>query len=259
MNLYFACQPAHRDYLATEQVPNILISYVHGYKGIRKVVDDINPKNLIIDSGAFSAWTVGEYIDIDNYAKVCLELMKTYPGKEMHFVNLDMIPGSPGRKPTATEIEYSAQKSWDNMLYLEDKGIPVMNVYHQHEELKWLERLMEHQEYFGVSPANDLTPKKRMVWLDQAFSIIRDTRKTHGFGATARSLLERYPWFSADSTSWMAPVRYGKSATGNFKSRGLDQLPNLFMKAELPKEIKRWIKVEKEVSELWEQRGVKWL
>jgi hypothetical protein len=59
----------------------------------------------------------------------------------------------------------------------------------------------------GISPANDLPTKVKEVWINECFKIIRNSPnpeiKTHAFGMTSLWVLERYPFTSADSTSWI--------------------------------------------------------
>lgn len=246
------------DLLFQAQQKNILYTY-HGMdiKNKDELLDRAGGKNIIIDSGAFSAWTKKIIIDIDQYIALCKELFLSRK-ENMYFVNLDVIPGDFGRKPTKDEIEKSAQKGWNNMEHMENNGIKCIHVFHQHEDFKWLDKLVKHQEYIGISPANDVTKQQRMVWLDQVFGRIKNTVKTHGFGATAQEIIHRYPWFSVDSTSWKAPAVWGTSCTCDLEKLGFKKTPGKLMVHELIPEIKRWQQIEREATFLWKKRGVIW-
>lgn len=167
--------------------------------------------SFILDSGAFSAWTRGVEIDIDDYIKFVFDNIDYIDV----VVNLDVIPGSFGVVPTAAEVEVSAQRSWDNMLYMESFGIKPMPVFHQGERFAWLQRMIDHgHDYIGISPANDRSTREKILWLDDVFSRITDedgraTIRTHAFGATSTETLFRYPWFTADSTTWIMAGNYG--------------------------------------------------
>lgn len=160
---------------------------------------------FILDSGAFSAWTVGKSIDIDHY----IAFIKAHIEHIDYYVNLDVIPGAFGRTPDAEEVERSAAKSWENMLYMEQEGLKPIPVFHMGEQFRWLRMMMEHGcPYIGISPANDRPTQSKRIWLDRVFHEITDSEgwplvKTHAFGVTALDLLLRYPWFSADSTTWI--------------------------------------------------------
>lgn len=168
--------------------------------------------SVVLDSGAFSAWTKRLQIDLDEYAAFARrnsEFIDTV-------VNLDCIPGEFGRVPDSAEVEASAQKGWENLLHLENEwGIRAMPVFHMGERLKWLDRMIDHGcDYVGISPANDRTTNQKRAWLDDVYDHICDADgwpiiKTHGFGVTSVPILFRYPWYSADSTSWALFGAYG--------------------------------------------------
>jgi hypothetical protein len=160
MNLYFAVSPSKQYFklLEEEKAENILISYAFLKKpeNLIKFLDGYEPKRIIIDSGAFSVWSNGGVIDIDDYADFCVSL-KTILSKniELNIVNLDVLPGKWGFVPSKKEIDDSAEKGWQNMLYLESKGLKVIHVFHQHEDWAILDKLTAHSDYIGISPAND--------------------------------------------------------------------------------------------------------
>ena len=168
--------------------------------------------NLMLDSGAYSAWNHGEEIDIDKYIafiKLNLPYVETY-------VNLDQIPGKRGQKFTQADVERSAQVSYDNLQYMKSHGLSPIPVFHQGERFYWLERLVADGEtYIGISPHNDLRTAAHIDWLDKVYTIITDADgralvKTHGFAVTTASIMFRYPWYSVDSTTWALVAGYGK-------------------------------------------------
>ena len=87
---------------------------------------------LMIDSGAFSAWRRGAKIDLDHYADFIREHIELID----YYVNLDVIPGEFGRIPDQSEVDASASASWDNFLYLRDRGLESIPVFHQGEDFK---------------------------------------------------------------------------------------------------------------------------
>jgi len=169
---------------------------------------------LFLDSGAFSAWTRGLAIDLKEYAQFVLDRRDAFS----IVANLDVIPGSWGHIPTQQEINESAARGWENYWALKKllapSGLVPMHIYHQGEDIKWLKKLMDEADYFGVSPGNDRSTDEKLRWLDEVFTLLTDDkgwplRKTHGFGVTAMDLLFRYPWYSCDSTAWVLTGRYG--------------------------------------------------
>lgn len=167
---------------------------------------------FMLDSGAFSAWNCGKSIDIDHY----IAFIRAHADWIDYVVALDVIPGAFGTTPGPAEVEASAEQSWAQFLYMEKEGITAIPVFHMGEQFKWLRRMVDHGcKYIGISPANDRTTKAKRVWLDRVFDDICDKDglpvvKTHAFGVTSIDLLIRYPWFSADSTTWIMMAARGK-------------------------------------------------
>ena len=178
--------------------------------------------SIIVDSWAFTVWTKWKLLDIDEYARFCMQLNQQYRKKlEIYYVNLDVIPWEFWRRPIKQEIEDSARESYERFHYLQ-KNYPIkwMPVFHQHERFEWLQKYIdEWVDYIGISPANDLPPVKRLAWLKVVFYkyLIPSGKKirTHWFGITTYSVIKDIPFFSCDSTSWLSWVRFNNYARFN--------------------------------------------
>lgn len=167
---------------------------------------------VMLDSGAFSAWMRGEKVNLKKYIKYVQEhkdLLHSY-------VNLDVIPGSFAKKRTQDEVEKSAKASYDNQQTMKSHGLKPVPVFHQGESLSWLERMLnDGEEYIGISPYKDVTQRQKMVWLDRIFSLLTDASgrpyiKVHGMGTTTPLFMLRYPWYTVDSTTWSLRAGYGQ-------------------------------------------------
>ena len=266
-------------------VENILISYAY-FKDKEDYIKCSNnwfPKRIILDSGAFSVWNKDDTIDIDKYIKFCKEMREFFPKEiEVYNVNLDVLPGRFGIIPTAKEREQSAIEGWKNMEYMNQNGLEVIHVFHQHEDFKWLSRLMKEKNYIGLSPANDVSTKMKLLWLDKCFAfqdnyLIKNKIKCHGFAVTGKAQMMRYPFYSVDSSSWTAGGKYaqlkaftqGKMKGANFKKKEQfldiwDKLQNkttglldnyLLRNVE---NIKFYQDLEKYTTEVWQRNGIKW-
>lgn len=160
---------------------------------------------FFLDSGAYSAWSRGTVIDLDEYCafiKANIEHIEVY-------ASLDVIPGQPGRSASIAEREMAAELSWSNFLYMRDEGLDPIPVYHYGEPDRFLDRMLEYGcQYIGIGGLVSVPSRMRRHWLDRVFTRLTDDAgmpivKTHGFGMTAIPLVFRYPWYSIDSTTWI--------------------------------------------------------
>lgn len=173
----------------------------------------IQPEDFrfFLDSGAYSAWSQGAQIDIDEYCEFIrhnIEVLDVY-------ACLDCIPGAPGKAATTAQRDQAAEITWENYLYMKAHGLDPLPVYHYGEDPKYLHRMIEYGcDYIGIGGLVGITSQNRMAWLDRVFATICDAAgrplvKTHGFGMTALPLIFRYPWYSVDSTSWLITTKNG--------------------------------------------------
>lgn len=167
----------------------------------------IEPRDFcfFLDSGAYSAWSRGTVIDLDEYIafiKNNIEHIEVY-------ASLDVIPGKPGGNATTKERNEAAEESWENYLYMVAEGLDPLPVYHYGEDPRFLERMLDHGcQYIGIGGLVSVPSMMRRFFLDKVFERItysdgRPMVKTHGFGMTAIPLIFRYPWYSIDSTTWI--------------------------------------------------------
>lgn len=173
----------------------------------------INPDQFtfFLDSGAYSAWSRGTTIDIDEYIafiKANIERIEVY-------ASLDVIPGKPGRAATTAERNEAAELSWQNYHYMLLEGLDPLPVYHYGEDERFLTRMLDAGcPYIGIGGLVGVPGPRRVLWLDRVFDRITDAQgkpivKTHGFGMTSIPLIFRYPWYSVDSTTWIKMTANG--------------------------------------------------
>ncbi len=156
------------------------------------------PIKIFLDSGAFSAFSQGVNIDIQEYIK----FIKKYEQHLEVYAVLDVIGDPVG--------------TYRNQMIMEKAGLNPLPCFHYGEDPTWLKRyLARGYEYIALGgmvpiPNADLYP-----WLDTMFSkYLTDSNgmpiiKVHGFGMTSFDLMLRYPWYSVDSTSWIITGRTG--------------------------------------------------
>ena len=278
--------------LESKYIKNIL----HTYFRKKEMLADINKHwvnkdvSLWVDCGAFSQWNTAPDADIDPvvYGEWCKEFYQNYKNKfkQIYFISLDKIPGRPGVKPTQKQREQSAQISYDNYIVLKNLGVPnLLPTVHQHEDVQWVKEYEKHTDYICISPANDETNVGRSKWLDQVWSVINPTTKTHGLAVTGFTLLARYPFYSADSITWKVSGLYGivqgfdhlkTYQLRRYRSRkeshlldSLDDLRDFKMyeievdttdndQKKMPYNVDYFQLLETYVTEIWAARGVVW-
>lgn len=177
--------------------------------------------DLVVDSGAYSAWSRGKSFDIDEY----INFLNSNHVLDVAFwaAEADVIPGSFGKDPTDDERLAAPEKSWENYLYMIKRvhwPKKIVPIFHQGEDFKHLKRMLEfrfsdgdHISYIGISPRNDVHVNEKIKWYETVWRIIKESSNpnilTHNFGMTTISLMEQYPSCSSDSTSWVRSASFG--------------------------------------------------
>lgn len=155
------------------------------------------PAPLFLDSGAFGAFTRGQQIDIKYYC----DFIKQYPDKFHPYASLDVIG----------DWRASAH-NWDVMRGL---GVNAMPTFHMNSPKTELIRLLKEADYIAMGGVVGATEETMKPWLDGCWRTIRDywPKKLHIFGVMAQWALERYPWYSADSSSALVGAGMGRVTT----------------------------------------------
>lgn len=200
MNLYLAGMtttdiPVIARIVQDYQIPfHFLISYQKNLDldMVSRYFSFTSPLDLFLDSGAFSVFTRGISLDIKEYCTY----IKRYQGMITIYANLDVIG--------------DAKASWENQQYMEDQGLTPLPVFHLGEPWEYLERYIERYPYIalGIPLARYRVHRKLMPWLLTCFKLAKGRSVYHGFGCTSWSLLTELPWYSVDSTAWLAGRKF---------------------------------------------------
>ena len=240
---------------------NLLCSYASN-KNIKVALDFLKdfPKDieLIIDSGAFSVWNSGRSMNRGDLLKFYQAIKAIRPNT--NFINLDVIPGSKGKKPTTKQSKDACEAGWQNFLWFKKQGFTTLPVFHEDDDWDYLYKMMKETDFICISPANDSTTTTRMKWLDKVYSILKADYKTHGLAATALPLLKRYPFYSVDSINWKSACMFAHSKSDNGNKQQVSQLSRdkKLRKVVLAREVRYYKQLQDDITNLWEKRGVKW-
>lgn len=188
-------------------IPHILESY--HYIGSQRYLDQMRADNaqVFLDSGAFSAYTLGVSIDLPTYCEYIkrnMDLWRVEDGVVMASV-LDGI-GDP-------------LQTYRNQLHMEALGAKPLPCFHAGEDERYLEHYVKNYEYITLGGMVGSSTKQLCIWLDRMWERYltdgsgRPRLKVHGFGITAIPIMERYPWYSVDSSSWIQSAAFGSIIT----------------------------------------------
>ncbi len=175
---------------------------------------------LFIDSGAYSIHSKKvskanqKYANVDSY----IEFVNSIDDHLHIIAQLDTIPGTHCLPKLAEDYVISAEKSWDNFLYMyerlksPEKLIPV---FHYGESFQNLDKMLNWRDkngkllsYIGIAAAKDTHRSVIEQYLKVAHKAIAQSNnpniKSHLFGMTGLNILPKIPAYSADSvTHWI--------------------------------------------------------
>lgn len=173
-------------YLRNDDIDEILAKHFQGVE-----VD------LFADSGAFSAWTSGVTIEVDEYARWLL--------RWKHLVSA----------AATMDVIGDSQASYDKTMRLRDLVkdevtiIPTVHVTSA-DSLQYLERyLAEGWDYLAMGGMVGFKDRRLLRrWVGECFDRRPEGVRYHGFGMTAWRILAEFPWYSVDSSTWTLGFRY---------------------------------------------------
>lgn len=176
------------------------------------------------DSGAFGLWTrarkfskehglpIERYYTKakapDRFTKRFLKYLDSYAEFiKRYAVGVDLCAN--------VDIIGNAELTWQSQQYLEkEHGLSPVPVVHFKTDVKWLRHYLDlGYELIGLGGL--VGAKNPTPWIDRCFHMVCNNPerlpcvKLHGFGLTTFDALLRWPWYSVDSTSWIAAGSFG--------------------------------------------------
>jgi len=147
---------------------------------------------VFLDSGAFSAANSGAEIDIDDYCAFIKEVGAPY------YASLDVFGDG---EATMRNHNYMVEKH----------GLSPIPTFHMGSPLVDLEPVLAASNYIalgGLVFSSGIMEHCDEVW--QYILQHKPNCKVHGFGLTNIELMDRYPWYSVDSSSFKSCKRFGR-------------------------------------------------
>lgn len=152
---------------------------------------------IFLDSGAFSAFTLGKKIDRAAYA-------------EWIHRNGDIIECA-----SVLDAIGDAEATAKNQQWFDDQGVSVLPCFHYGEPEEFLVHYVKNYPRITLGGMVPISTRNLRKWLDRLWQKhLTDSQgypvvDVHGFGLTTFELMFRYPWHSVDSTSYVSGSKLG--------------------------------------------------
>ena len=195
VNRYLLRRGANR--LSTFAYPKEAYTYL-------KLADQLGLRaNMLIDSGAFTAWSVGKPVKLADLIAYNDKLLRDYGDRHSFtFISLDAIPGERGRAATSDEIAKAVDISYAQFCEMQQhfRGHYVLPVFHSGEDFRLRNAYLHLTDYVCLSMDQGMPEHMRLSWAKRAAV---PGFKFHGLAATGNRMVTEVPWFSVDSSSWV--------------------------------------------------------
>ena len=177
--------------------PRILASYAYKEAILHTITQGRGDVDLMVDSGAFTAHTVGKSIDLKEY----VEFVNQHHQSITTAVVLDVIGDWRG-----------TARNHERMLETVTADVDVLPVWHSTSPIDELHRLCRTYPYIGIGGVVSMakTVNKFMQHMIRAHKVAREYgTRLHGLGVTGNTAMMRLPWGTVDSTAWRSGHMYG--------------------------------------------------
>ena len=212
--------------------------------------DKRTDKSVIVDSGGFSARVAYKHIKLQDYIKFLDQFKKkSFCGKMFRCFNLD---------------SHDLKESQKNQKTLETLGYNPIPVYHysefasDHREL--LDDMVRDYDYIGIGGVAGmmLNEKQKKAYLDYVFDRTQDKVRVHGLGMSSIKPVDRYPYYSVDSSTWLQFQKYcaSRAVKDDVMRKWMGRHIHYEQRNQL--EILFYLKWEWETTRIWAHRGIKW-
>jgi len=166
---------------------NILVAYPYYTKQLQEYLIGKNDINMLLDSGAFTAWKAGKVIEVDDYCN----FIESLPTKPWRYFALDVV-GNP-------------EKTMQNYKIMLDRGFKPIPIFTRGEDISVLEDYYKTSDIVGVGGL--VGTKKNKAFVNALMRRIKG-RKVHWLGFTNIKYIKYYKPYMCDSSSWLTGSRY---------------------------------------------------
>jgi hypothetical protein len=166
---------------------------------VRRAIEE-SGKRVFLDSGAYLVRSRGKSIDLREYTKFIQD-------------NQSWIEYA-----AALDVIKNPEASYDNVRRMEDDlgARTVLPTFHVDENEKWLERYLDDgHQHICLGDMVRRPTLELSVWLSRLWPryLNHPGLKVHGFGLTVPRVLQVFPWYSVDATTWATAAKHGEIIT----------------------------------------------
>lgn len=213
-----------------DPAPSLLCSYVY-YDLFTKVRDSISYREWVLDSGAFSARSLGVEINLQEYIDFCKEL-QAGPCPPTEIFSLDVIG--------------DWRASLKNNEEMWKQGVKAIPCFHGGEPWEALTAMAADYPKIalgGMLQEGGRSATGKRWWIGQCFARVWP-KKIHGFGVGGESLVLSFPWHSVDASNWTWATRYRQWVSMGNAKLGAEPL-------DLRSEVGHFLRLEERAKHRW--------
>lgn len=208
-----------KDYVAN-YAQNFMLTFfdyrkLAGEKYFIKSMDQVGmwrpDARLFLDSGAYSAFTQGDILSLDEY----MAFLEVYEDQFWQYANMDN--------------KADQKETYENLQTLRRNGFNPSPVWHAiGGPALYLEEYLQDKSVrlvcIGSIAKETITDKFTFRRLDEVFSLVAKHKKPiHAFGKSDPEMLIKYPFATADSSTWYC-ARHGAVLKWNPLDRTIRQI-----------------------------------
>lgn len=111
------------------------------------------------------------------------------------------------------DVILNPELSWKVQRHLESKfGINPIPVLHWGTSMEWIKHYFrEGYDLIGLGGTpKEISRKAYAIWADRIFKMAPKGVRIHGFAQTSFVVMQRYPWWSVDSATWLKTGAFGR-------------------------------------------------
>lgn len=176
--------------------------------------------HIFMDSGAHSfhnmiyrGKTLGASVSLVDRRQAIMETAKPFLANYAKYIRWCYQQKKHFDFYVTLDTDRDCQTVWDCTKQLEGMGIHPVPVYHGDQPIEWVQRYIDAgHKIIGVGISR--VGKESLIGVRRYYDTVIDycTKRSvacHGFAVTGDIMWE-YPWYSADSTTWLKAAAYGK-------------------------------------------------